>query len=234
MDMPQNQHDLVDQKSKSSRFIWCCNQIPPALCCPLPLLCWWLALCFTPETLCRDVIPLLGAARNACWCHWVPWREKGRCEVANASQPTQMFTHFSVHWEAGWKVLTLPLLLPTVQKGFPSLFPSFSFPVFLPVNSMTCCISREYKAGKTQQGWNYGNFHAGEMSHSKCDGNKCHGKGTTDEEFWRWKRVRIGTQWDFCLVVEISLIKLLFSSRAFSHQDKEPRLGLTLWLKLWR
>lgn len=38
----------------------------------------------------------------------------------------------------------------------------------------------------------------------------------------------------FCLVVEISLIKLLFSSRVFSHQGKEPQLELTLWLKLWR
>lgn len=33
---------------------------------------------------------------------------------------------------------------------------------------MTCYLGM-YKAGKTQQGWIYGNFHAEEMSRSKCD-----------------------------------------------------------------
>lgn len=99
---------------------------------------------------------------------------------------------------------------------------------------MICCITRD-KAGKIQQGWIYGNLHAGEMSHYKCDGTKCHGKGTVSEFLSVLKKEK-GEDWcqrDFCLV-EISLIKLLFSSRVFSHQGKEPRLELTLWLKLWR
>lgn len=67
-------------------------------------------------------------------------------KVANASHPTQMFTRLSVHWEAGWNVLTYPSFASsncTEVEGLSlSLFSSFSFPVFLPLKSMTWCITR--------------------------------------------------------------------------------------------